>query len=139
LDASIPACANYENATKVLSDIVSGVSRMTKELKFAEGGWYETRDGRTIYQIQRLKNALPFEWGSGRNSWRENGIYLRDGAESAMDLVRRVNPPTEYVPVKKWLWEREIGGVLVITKEPQVMPPELVSAWRRVEGSEVEE
>jgi hypothetical protein len=121
---------------------------MTKELKFVEGGWYETRNGLDVYKITPRDGQEPYVWGCGNQSWRKNGMFLIGEKESGMDLVRRVMPPVDYVAVKKWLWEAdaEYAGQIIGTirtnkyfeKEP-FFDGFVRLSWRKVEGSEVEE
>jgi len=140
------ACTNYENATKVLSDIVSG--GRTTGLKFVEGGWYQQRNKKRTYQIEPVKGYDPFVWKCGEHTWCADGKFRGTGMESDMDLVHRVMPPTDYVGVTKWLWEADVyDGDRFITRLRTINRTESIPQreenslrnWSRVEGSEVEE
>lgn len=116
---------------------------MKKKPKFVVGGWYQTRDGGSTHKVAGHSTAANQPWVSVDGTrWSEDGSYYGNGTESGFDLVRRVNPPVEYIPTKKWLWMREItlpDGVAckLITKEHSEIKPE--GEWYDVPGSEVEE
>ncbi len=114
-----------------------------KKLKFVIGGWYRTRGMDEVVKMADYdaKQRQPWSSSSG-DRWSEDGRYLTNGEDNRHDLVGRVNPPTEYKPTKKWLWERDddIYGCVILTKTVLEHPPwGDESNWRKIEGSEVEE
>jgi hypothetical protein len=118
-------------------------------MKFVEGGWYQIRGGDRVYKIrQAVPEAKPFVWVCGHHTWLADGKYGDDGQDRPMDLVRRVMPPVDYVPVKKWLWEFDANSgdfrvtmrsVIHTEDHPSIIKHLTHSEWRKVEGSEVEE
>ena len=120
-------------------------------VKLVVGEWYITRNGGSTYKVAAYKAERSQPWESADGTrWSKSGFYYPNGNESGMDLVRRVMPPVDYVPVKKWLWEtgfpvesecKAVPLLMLRTKNPQVSAPVIfgVGSWKQVEGSEVEE
>lgn len=139
----IATCDTYENTGKC-----DGCNTLAEELRnritLVDGGWYQARN-RSIHQVHKQLVPLQIQkWlGTGGLEFCDDGrFFIEHNRMSEHDLLKRVNPPTDYVAVKKWLWMREItlpDGVAckLVTKERSEIKPE--GEWYEEPDSEIEE
>lgn len=119
-------------------------------MKLENGGWYKTRDGSTVYSVNVSDDGYLAVCGS--ITWdRTTGRYYT-GEETGIDLIERVNPPTPYVPTKKWKWckkvtcsattdmqyQSSIKAIMITEEHSAKSPDELDPDWYAMLDTEIE-
>jgi len=74
-------------------------------MKLQDGAWYKSAGG-TVHQVSEEARGFR-NTGGDRVLWDSFGRVCST-MSAKHNLVERVNPPTPYVPTKKWKWEKHV-------------------------------